>query len=186
MSKKRGSLAVPILWGCTALGWAIILGIDIFNGKADLYMILLHVACLLVFGIAAAMQFIRYLTEKSRSDDDKDPLLAEALRIFERDPDVEVSFAFNGAGKGAFSYGYRPVHQVTENTLTSGVHYYYDVKEVPPDGKAEGTITFLTPEAYPYCLYAGKVIPIIEGTVTVGEATVKRVLNPILDEASKK
>ena len=43
-----------------------------------------------------------------------------------------------------------------------------------------GTITFITPEAYPHCLWPGKVLPIMEGSRVVGQATVITVLNPLL------
>lgn len=71
-------------------------------------------------------------------------------------PDVEVIFEFNSARKTAVADGYRPTHLVTDNYLTTGIHHYYEVDTVSVNGRAKGTITFLTPEAYPHCLWVGK------------------------------
>ena len=78
--------------------------------------------------------------------------------------------------------GYRPAHLVNDTYLTTGVHHYYDVTEVPPDGQAKGTITFLSPEAYPSCLWVGKKINIQEGERIVGYATITRIFNSILEK----
>ena len=95
-------------------------------------------------------------------------------------PDVEVVFEFNGTRKTSASDGYRPAHLVTDDYLTTGVHHYYDVASVPPTGSAKGTITFLSPEAYPHCLWLGKKIRIQEGGRIVGYATVTNIYNPLL------
>lgn len=100
--------------------------------------------------------------------------------IFEQTPDVEVIFTFNHIRKNPARNGYRPHHLVTDTYLTTGVHHYYDVDEVPPGGSAKGTITFLSPEAYPHCLWIGKEIRIQEGTHVVGSATITRIFNPLL------
>lgn len=97
-----------------------------------------------------------------------------------RTPDVEVSFEFNGVKTRAVTNGYRPAHLINENYLTTGLHRYYGVAEVSPNGTAIGTITFLTPEVYPHCLWIGKKISIQEGKRIVGYATVLRVMNPLL------
>jgi len=100
--------------------------------------------------------------------------------IFDSPPDVEVIFEFNGTRKYPTHDGYRPTHLVTENYLTSGLHRYYDVIEVPTDGRAKGTITFLSPDAYPACLWEGKRISIQEGAKIVGYATIIKIFNPVL------
>ena len=100
--------------------------------------------------------------------------------IMARTPDVEVTFRFNGTRRTPAADGYRPAHRVREDYLTTGVHHYFGVSEVGPDGIVRGTITFITPEAYPACLWAGKEIPIQEGERVVGIATIEKVLNPIL------
>ena len=95
-------------------------------------------------------------------------------------PDVEAVFEFNGTRKNPANSGYRPSHLVVENYLTTGVHHYYEVDSVPPNGTAKGTITFLSPEAYPHCLWVGQKINIQEGARIVGYATITNIYNPIL------
>jgi len=95
-------------------------------------------------------------------------------------PDAEVLFQFNGARIYPAADGYRPAHLITENYLTTGLHHYYDVSEVPVGGTAKGTITFITPEAYPHSLWVGKKIPFQEGARIIGYATILKVMNPLL------
>ena len=97
-----------------------------------------------------------------------------------RTPDVEVIFEFNWSRKNAALDGYRPAHLITDDYLTTGIHHYYGVSSVPPGGSARGTITFLTPEAYPHCLWIGKRISIQEGERIVGWATIVNVYNSLL------
>jgi elongation factor Tu len=106
--------------------------------------------------------------------------------ILERTPDIEVIFEFNGARKGPAASGYRPMHLVKENYLTTGLHRYFGTETIAPDGTAAGTITFISPEAYPHCMYIGKQINIQEGERTVGTATVTKVLNPLLANTELK
>lgn len=101
--------------------------------------------------------------------------------FFDRSPDVEVTFRFNGTRRGAVSDGYCVPHRIVEDTLTSGLHRYYGVKEVAPDGAARGTITFLMPEQYPGTMWVGRVLEMCEGERIVGTATVEKVLNPIME-----
>lgn len=98
----------------------------------------------------------------------------------DRSPDVEVIFEFNGTRLNPANDGYRPAHLVTDNYLTTGIHHYYGVESVPPNGMAKGTITFITPEAYPHCLWLGKKISIQEGERVVGYATVTKIYNSLL------
>ena len=100
--------------------------------------------------------------------------------IFDREPDVEVLFEFVGIRKNPAADGYRPMHLVTGDYLTTGVHHYYNVQTVAPNGAAKGTITFITPEAYPHCLWVGKKINIQECAKIVGYATILKVINPVL------
>jgi len=102
--------------------------------------------------------------------------------IIDREPDVEVVFEFNGARTHSAHDGYRPGHLVKDDYLTTGVHHYYDVAEVLPDGEAKGTITFLSPEFYPSCLWVGKKINIQEGERIVGCATIVQIFNPLLEK----
>ena len=100
-------------------------------------------------------------------------------------PDVEVEFEFSGLRKRHASNGYRPAHLVKDDYLTTGAHNYYDTGEIAGDGKAIGTITFVTPEAYPNCLWVGKKINIQEGTKIIGYATIRKIFNPILINYTK-
>lgn len=95
-------------------------------------------------------------------------------------PDVEVIFEFNGTRKSPANDGYRPAHLITDNYLTTGIHHYYGVESVPPNGTVKGTITFLSPESYPHCLWIGKKISIQEGAHVVGYATITNIYNPLL------
>ena len=85
-------------------------------------------------------------------------------------PDVEVIFEFNGTRKSPANDGYRPAHLITDNYLTTGIHHYYGVESVPPNGTVKGTITFLSPES----------ISIQEGAHVVGYATITNIYNPLL------
>lgn len=95
-------------------------------------------------------------------------------------PDVEVIFEFNGTRKSPANDGYRPAHLITDNYLTTGIHHYYGVESVPPNGTVKGTITFLSPESYPHCLWIEKKISIQEGAHVVGYATITNIYNPLL------
>jgi elongation factor Tu len=95
-------------------------------------------------------------------------------------PDIEVIFEFNGARKIPVYDGYRPAHLIKEDYLTTGVHHYYDVETIPINGSGVGTITFITPEMYPACLWIGKKINIQEGGRVVGYATVTKIFNALL------
>jgi len=105
---------------------------------------------------------------------------SESEALSDRAPDVEVVFEFNGTRKHAAHDGYRPAHLVNDTYLTTGVHHYYDVSEVAPNGTARGTITFISPEAYPHCLWVGKKIRIQEGERIVGHAVITEIFNPLL------
>lgn len=95
-------------------------------------------------------------------------------------PDIEVVFEFNFVRKKPAFDGYRPAHLVQGDYLTSGIHHYYGVEMVFPGETVKGTITFITPEIYPHCLWIGKKIKIQEGSRIVGYATVTDIYNSIL------
>ena len=113
--------------------------------------------------------------------EDKEQVYVTVKQLFETLPDVEVKFEFNMTRKLPAKSGYRPQHLVMDDYLTTGVHKYFGVDQVAPGETAYGTITFITPEFYPHCLYEGKIIQISEGARAVGCATVIKVLNPLLD-----
>ena len=110
-------------------------------------------------------------------------LYREVESVMNAWPDVEAIFEFNGTRKSPVVDGYRPAHLVNENYLTTGTHHYYDIEEVLPDGTTRGTITFLTPEDYPHCLWVGKKIAIQEGARVVGYATITNIYNPLLEQS---
>lgn len=87
----------------------------------------------------------------------------KGIGVLEREPDIEAVFEFCGVRKAPAADGYRPGHLIKEGYITSGVHHYYNQNSVPPDGTAAGTVTFITPEYYPHCLWEGKRLPIKEG-----------------------
>ena len=96
-------------------------------------------------------------------------------------PDVKVLFEFNDTRKTPASDGYRPAHLVKDNYLTTGIHHYFEVDSVPPNGTVKGTITFISPESYTNCLWIGKKINIQEGERIVGFATIIDIYNSILE-----
>lgn len=107
-----------------------------------------------------------------------------AATMIAREPDIEaivslLPTASGGRSSPAIS-GYRPVHLVKDDLLTSGVHEYQGVDRVRPGDSASATITFLAPEEYPGCLWEGRVLSLQEGNRVVGYATVTNILNPIL------
>ena len=110
-----------------------------------------------------------------------EPEAKKGETFFDRSPDVEVTFRFNGTRQGPVWDGYHAPHRISEDHLSSGLHRYYGVKEVAPDGTARGTITFLAPEQYPGTMWVGRTIDICEGERVVGTATVEKVLNPVMD-----
>ena len=55
----------------------------------------------------------------------------EKRNRLEAPPDVEVLFEFNGTRLTPVADGYRPDHAIIEGyIITTGIHHYYDVKEV--------------------------------------------------------
>lgn len=111
----------------------------------------------------------------------KEQVYDAVKQTIEIQPDVEVVFEFNTTRKTPAKSGYRPQHLVKDDYLTTGIHKYYNVDQVAPGETAYGTITFLSPESYPHCLYKGKKLQISEGERIVGYATILKVLNPLLD-----
>jgi translation elongation factor EF-Tu-like GTPase len=104
-----------------------------------------------------------------------------------RDPDIEAEITLfstaQGGRQSAALSGYRPAHKVRDDYLTTGVHNYDDGKELMPGGTTRGTITFLSPELYPHCLWVGREIDIQEGGRLVGRARVVKILNPLLEKS---
>ncbi|MCR2803639.1 hypothetical protein [Paenibacillus soyae] len=78
------------------------------------------------------------------------------------------------------SSGYRPAHLIRDDYLTTGEHHYYDDVVLMPGETVMGTITFISPEAYPRTLWIGKVIRIQEASRIVGYAEVTQIFNDLL------
>jgi len=87
-----------------------------------------------------------------------------------------------GRHEPAFS-GYRPVHKVYDNYLTSAQHEYVGVIQVAPGETVHTKVWFITPDVYPHCLWSGRVIDVQEGSQVVGRLTVTKILNKILEGA---
>ena len=97
-------------------------------------------------------------------------------------PDVEAIFEFVGDRKRKVFEGYQPAHLIGENYLTTGMHSYYNLED-GSDKELRGTITFISPEAYPKSLRVGEKIPMYEGRTRVGYATITNIFNPILSKS---
>lgn len=95
--------------------------------------------------------------------------------------DIDAKITFLKAKEGGrttpvFS-GYRPAHLVNGSYLTTGIHHYYDKEKVELGETVLGTITFISPEAFPSCLWVGKRISIQEASHIVGYAEITKVFN---------
>ena len=96
-------------------------------------------------------------------------------------PDVKAMIALNHVRKTPAASGYRPSHRVKENYLTSGTHHYISVDKLYPGQSCEGTISFLSPEAYPHCLSVGQILDVQEGGRIVGTAEIIKIYNKLLE-----
>ena len=103
---------------------------------------------------------------------------------FVQSPDVLAAVTFlptlEGGRHNPARSGYRPVHRVRDDYLTTGIHHYTEVECVNPGQTARAEISFVTPKAYPYCLWVGKIVTIQEGARVVGHAEILAVYNPVL------
>jgi elongation factor Tu len=102
-----------------------------------------------------------------------------------RECDIEGKFHLfdtNQSGrKTPVLSGYRPIHRLYDNYLSSGQHEYPDVQSVAPGEMAKVRIWFVTPEVYPGCLWIGREIDVMESPQqVVGKLTVTRIFNEIL------
>jgi translation elongation factor EF-Tu-like GTPase len=103
-----------------------------------------------------------------------------------RSSDVEAEITLlptsDGGRKTPAMSGYRPAHRVLDEYLTTGMHHYAECEQVVPGETVRGTITFVTPEAYPHCLWVGREIDFQEGSRVVGRARIVKILNPLLEK----
>jgi translation elongation factor EF-Tu-like GTPase len=102
-------------------------------------------------------------------------------------PDVEADITLfptaDGGRQGPALSGYRPAHKVLDDYFTTGVHDYIDCDKVLPGQTVRGTITFITPEVYPHCLWVGREIDMYEGGRLIGRARIIKIFNALLEKA---
>ena len=102
-------------------------------------------------------------------------------------PDVEAEFTLLAAAQGGgrsspVLSGYRPQHKVRDDHLTTGYHTYFDCDQVLPGQTVRCSIIFISPEAYPRCLWVGREIDVQEGNRLVGRVRITKILNPLLEK----
>lgn len=104
--------------------------------------------------------------------------------LLDRDPDAEIRLQLRatvaGGRKGPIRSGYRPAHRVRPDCLTSGIIDLAGREWLSPGEESLAFVTFVSPEHYPGSLRAGQVLDVQEGSQVVGQATIVRVLNPML------
>ena len=86
-------------------------------------------------------------------------------------PDVEAVFVFLNSRK--VCDGFRPAHLVKENLENS------------KEEELNGTITFMSPEEYPGCLWVGKRIKMFDGSTLIGYATITQIFNTTLQRVDR-
>ena len=105
-----------------------------------------------------------------------------------REPDVEAEITLfpteAGGRQGPAFSGYRPGHKVRDDYITTGTQHFIERDELAPGETALGTITFITPEVYPHCLWVGQEIDIQEGSRVIGLARITKIYNPILTKVA--
>lgn len=99
-------------------------------------------------------------------------------------PDVEAKITFltpeDGGRISPVCSGYRPTHLVRDDYLSTGEHQYYGKDEVEMGETVLGTITLISPEFYPNCLWIGKQISVQEGSYVIGYAEITKIFNETL------
>lgn len=92
-------------------------------------------------------------------------------------PDIKANITITR--KTPVYSGYRLVH-LLGNYLTTGLHEYIGVEQVECGERAEGVITFLSPEYYLHTLEPGMKIQFQEGRQITGYAVVTEIYNDFL------
>ena len=92
-------------------------------------------------------------------------------------PDVRARITLTR--KNPVLSGYRPAHNIG-GYLTTGVQRYLHTNEVKCGETVEGTISFITPEAYPNSLTEGMRLVFQEGERETGFADILEVYNDLL------
>ena len=105
-----------------------------------------------------------------------------------REPDVEAEITLLPTAAGGrhtpAASGYRPGHKVRDDYITSGAHHYIGRDTLAPGETCLATITFITPEVYPNCLWVGRDIDIQEGSRVVGRAHITKIFNAVLTKVA--
>ena len=100
--------------------------------------------------------------------------------IFNSQPDLKVLFQFNGKRRYTIADGFCADHLITDGKKIHGKHNYYCSLFISPNGRSNGTITFLKSEKHIPCLRKDDTFPIYDGDDIIGHALVLHVLNPAL------
>ncbi len=91
--------------------------------------------------------------------------------------DVEGEFTLDRHRSGPVFSGYRPVHKLYNNYLSSGQHHYLDTEQVLPGQTAKVKVWLITPEYYPACLWLGREVDVMEGAINiVGKLKISKII----------
>jgi translation elongation factor EF-Tu-like GTPase len=104
-------------------------------------------------------------------------------------PDVEAEFTLlipeqGGRRSSPALSGYRPEHKVRDDYLTTGYRTYFGGDQVLRGQTVHWSIIFLSPEAYPHCLWVGREIDVQEGSRLVGRVRITKIFNSLLEKQS--
>lgn len=95
------------------------------------------------------------------------------------EPDVKARITLTG--RDFIGNGCRPIHRIGDY-LTTGLHQYINCDILRKNESVEGTITFITSEAYPHSLKVGMRIEFQDGSQIIGYADVLEIYNDVLAE----
>lgn len=94
-------------------------------------------------------------------------------------PDIKARITLTG--RDFVASGYRPAHSIN-GYLTTGLHTYHGCELLERGQTVDGTITFITPEAYPNSITVGMRIVFQEGSRITGFAEVIDIYNESLKQ----
>lgn len=93
------------------------------------------------------------------------------------EPDIKARITLTG--RDCICNECRPIHRIGDY-LTTGLHQYINCDILRKNESVEGTITFITPEAYPHSLKVGMRIEFQDGSRIIGYADVLEIYNDVL------
>jgi len=105
--------------------------------------------------------------------------------MLRNEADIEAKIEKDGERKAHIYNGYRPHFELMKGKFTSG-QLSFDQECIKENESAIARVKFIFPEGYPNCLWIGKKVPISEGEMRVGYATIIKTYNEVLDCKSKK